>query len=168
MIVERAVFYAVFTACFLSAVLLTLGLGANGLLAGRVPDLTPVVIFFFAFHRPHLFSLLLTFVLGIFADLLYHHGVGSGTGALLVVACAAQLCLLIRSGVPWLVETGAFLLVSIGFTSLLWLLSNTALASAPPMADVLYQSLGTTFIYVLLRKPLLWLVALRKNPAVHG
>ena len=70
--------------------LLSVGLPAGGNWGGWMPDLMPVVLFYFLVHRPEQVLMGVVLLSGLFADLLYGRIPGTGALALLLAGEAAR------------------------------------------------------------------------------
>ena len=136
-----------FTVAFTAAALLSLGLGVNGAFAGRVPDLTPIVVFVFAVRRPHEFSTTLAFLLGIGADLLYGRVTGVGAGVLIFVAEGARSWGMAQERHTALQDFVAFALIATGHAFLLWALGAIGLTMRAPLMDIFRQTIGCVAVY---------------------
>ena len=155
---------AVFAALSAAAALLSYSLSGGGAWGGRTPDLTPIVALFFAFYRPRSLSPIVTFTVGVVADLLYGRMPGSGGIALLLAAEAGRFWSVRRHSVAPVIGFLATLPLALLHAFLLALLGLLAVRGGPTPGEAIWQGVASWLAYPFAYAVFRYVLRIRPDP----
>lgn len=117
--------------------------------SSRMPDLTPIPLFFLVLRQPTAIPVLLVFVLGLAVDLLYGRLVGTGALTFLVLFELLRWQANGRPVPPLHLEFAGFAIFTVIHTALITLIGVFMLAGTTAWNEISWQIAGSLILYPL-------------------